>query len=526
MFLIMSAAYISQELESEFGKIPPSFLPLGNRRLFQHQIQSIPSGEKVFLSLPEKFMPDNHDLDWLNSHNVTILKIPEGLTLGASLVSTLNLAEDDHKSSLSILFGDTLLPELPVGENIISISKVEFNYHWAIVNKSNTDWLNTRGGSEELDFNNVVCGYFNFEQPKKLLIALTMAHWDFIESLNFYHKECGLNTVQEDNWLDFGHLNTYYRSKAKFTTQRAFNSLEITPHWIRKSSSNTQKIIAEANWFEQIPADLRIYLPQYLGSKIGNDGASYKLEYLHFTALNELFVFSVLPELVWRKIFDNCLSFIRQCQSYEVQEGNNFVGLKSLFYEKTISRLNQYCQSYNCQMDTVWQFNGEFNASFDDLLLCSKKFLPIEGNSSSVIHGDFCFSNILYDFRTNIVKAIDPRGIDLNEDFTIYGDTHYDVAKLSHSVLGLYDWIMAGYYNVQINQHDIQFKIDTPESIKGIQQLFLTLINDRFKLTSDSLYAMQIHLFLSMLPLHADDKKRQQALMANAFRLYQIIKEA
>lgn len=37
MFLIMSAAYITLELESEFGTIPPSFLPLGNRRLFQYE---------------------------------------------------------------------------------------------------------------------------------------------------------------------------------------------------------------------------------------------------------------------------------------------------------------------------------------------------------------------------------------------------------------------------------------------------------------------------------------------------------
>jgi hypothetical protein len=31
---------------------------------------------------------------------------------------------------------------------------------------------------------------------------------------------------------------------------------------------------------------------------------------------------------------------------------------------------------------------------------------------------------------------------------------------------------------------------------------------------------MQVHLFLSMLPLHADDPARQDALLANALRLY------
>ena len=36
---------------------------------------------------------------------------------------------------------------------------------------------------------------------------------------------------------------------------------------------------------------------------------------------------------------------------------------------------------------------------------------------------------------------------------------------------------------------------------------------------------MQIQLFLSMLPLHADDPRRQDALMANAFRLHQLMVE-
>jgi len=525
MFLIMSAAYITQELRSEFGKIPPSFLPLGNRRLFQHQVKSAPAGKKIFLSLPEGFEPDNHDLAWLQAHDISILKIPEGLSLGASLVSALNLAEYDNNVSLSILFGDTLLPELPVAENVISISQVESSYHWAIVNNDNSTWLNTCDNGDELGKHNVVCGYFNFNKPKQLVKALIMAHWDFIASLNYYHSECGLDTLEVDNWLDFGHLNTYYRSKAKFTTQRAFNNLEITPRWIRKSSHKIQKIAAEANWFEQIPASLRLFLPQYLGSKIDANSASYQLEYLHYTALNELFVFSALPELVWKKILENCLFFIEECQQHITPNNKNTVDLKSLFQEKTADRLAQYCQSIACDMDTQWSFNQHFSASFNDLLRCSEKFLPTVKNANSVVHGDFCFSNILYDFRTDNVKTIDPRGIDLNEQFTIYGDSYYDIAKLSHSILGLYDWIIAEYYDVEIIDNEIQFALDVPDTVKGIQALFLSLVGDRFQLQSNALYAMQIQLFLSMLPLHSDDEKRQQALMANAFRLYQLINE-
>ncbi len=82
------------------------------------------------------------------------------------------------------------------------------------------------------------------------------------------------------------------------------------------------------------------------------------------------------------------------------------------------------------------------------------------------MHGDFCFSNITYDFAIIRIKTIDPRGLTPNNELTIYGDTQYDIAKLSHSVLGLYDWIIAGYYHVDIANKDITKHPSTPETAR------------------------------------------------------------
>ena len=60
MFLIASGAYINQEMRPEFGSIPPVFLPLGNRRLLDFQIDLIQKTfpeEKIFLSIPDDFRP-------------------------------------------------------------------------------------------------------------------------------------------------------------------------------------------------------------------------------------------------------------------------------------------------------------------------------------------------------------------------------------------------------------------------------------------------------------------------------------
>lgn len=524
MFLIMSAAYISQELESEFGALPPSFLPLGNRRLFLHQVKSAPTNKHIYLSVPESFAPEPHDLQWLADHHVTLLYIPDGLSLGASLVSALTLADYTPEQSLSILFGDTLLPNLPTDKNIITIAPVENSYDWAVISNDNSQWLNTVTNREQLNQTHAVCGYFHFSHPQQLLKSLTMAHWDFIESLNFYHQKCGLTAIPVTDWLDFGHLNTYYRSKAKFTTQRAFNQLEINEKWITKSSTKKQKILAEALWFNHIPAQLRIFLPQFLGFQQQADCVSYQLEYLHYTALNELFVFSKLPQLVWQQILDSCFDFINSCQQHPAPENiTQGSSLTALFEQKTTQRLTEYCLNHGIDFQQQWHYNDQFSASFEQLLTLSQQHLPKTITHATVLHGDFCFSNILYDFRMGRIKTIDPRGIDLNNELTIYGDTRYDLAKLSHSILGLYDWIIAGYYDVTIQQQQISFTIDTPSHILPIQQLFIALIKEHYQLDENSLYAMQIQLFLSMLPLHADDPQRQQALMANAFRLYQLI---
>lgn len=59
---------------------------------------------------------------------------------------------------------------------------------------------------------------------------------------------------------------------------------------------------------------------------------------------------------------------------------------------------------------------------------------------------------------------------------TLYGDIRYDLAKLSHSILGLYDWIIAGYYHVEIADNAIELKIAEQSHHKETQQGFIELI--------------------------------------------------
>lgn len=525
MLLILSAAYIDLELQSEFGKLPPSMLPLGNKRLFQHQLKLFREPEKKYITFPKSYKIPPSDKIWLEHHGVDIISVDDDFTLGKSLLFAIDyIKTKSEDENIQILFGDTMVStnNLSVGSNFIAIAKADDSYNWAVLNKTENS-LEFAEEETSLFGNNIVCGYFGFDDIFLLQDCLIASNHMFIEALNKYHNIHNLAVLEVKQWLDFGHINTYYKSKAKFTTQRAFNELEITSDWVQKSSSDSLKISAEANWFESIPSEIKKYIPQYFGKTEKNKSVSYKLEYLYYTALNELYVFADLPVIVWKCILEKCLEFIHDSSVYEPQQQEYFSQLNELLVEKTNERLKIFCSDRGYDLKETWCFNGK-NISVSDILEKANKNIPLDAKPS-LMHGDLCFSNILFDFRANRIKVIDPRGLTINKDLTIYGSMLYDLAKLSHSVLGMYDWIIAGYFDAEVVGRKINFFLNENEKIKQLQEIFIEMVLTHFSVSKSNLYAMQIHLFLSMLPLHSDDPKRQDALFANAFRLYNLICE-
>src|SRR5215472_16541091 len=88
--LIASAAYINQEMAAEFGPLPPAFLPLGNARLFCLQAALLRRiADHIVLSLPQSFRLPSHDTRLLAELGVTVVRIPDGLTLADSLMVAL-----------------------------------------------------------------------------------------------------------------------------------------------------------------------------------------------------------------------------------------------------------------------------------------------------------------------------------------------------------------------------------------------------------------------------------------------------
>jgi hypothetical protein len=531
MLLITSGAYVESELASEFGRIPPAFLPVGNRRLYTYQIRQFGGlHDQVFLTLPGDFLLDEADALHLRDQGVTLFRTTPGAPLGAAVHEFLSGAR--VTGPLDILYGDTLIADpLREGSDWLAVGHTDEYYDW---HHEAPGWGKPGGAWT---------GLFSFSDAALLRDKLAAAG-DFIAAVGAYARQIGgLAHWEVARWLDFGHVHTYFDSKRIMTTQRHFNRLRVVDGVVTKSGEDAAKIMAEAIWFEQAPASIKPFLAPYICRTNGggddlNDqiGCGYQLEYLHLAALNELYVFGRLPERVWRRIFGACDAYLRTASSlaptpleFALDPALSpspalFPGLfpdyvRLTYLDKTLQRLAAYAAQAGVDLDAPWTLNGRAAPALRAIAHDAAAALLAAEPAPSFLHGDFCFSNILFDFRAGRVKTIDPRGTDALGRPSRFGDLRYDLGKLAHSVLGLYDFIVAGFYLLQAEGQDLAFRV-LSERCLPVQRLFIHTQFAGRPPAQWQCHPAMVLLFLSMLPLHADDPRRQQALMANGIRLY------
>jgi len=510
--IIASAAYINAEMAAEFGPLPPAFLPVGNTRLFRLQAELLRSmADRVVLTLPASFAPSEHDVRLLAALGIETVAIADGLPLAESLMlAAIHSLEGDE--ALTILHGDTLflgLRDFPL--DALSAHRGAHPYPWASMRDGAV--VPAADGDQEL-----VSGLFRFSRGVAFLKCLAAHKTDFLAALNAY----GLRAEEGGQWLDLGHLNTYYDSRRALTTERAFNRLSITKDAVCKTSAQIEKIEAEAAWFEAIPPALRAHVPAYLGRvEPGANRPGYSLAYEYLCPLSDLYVFGAFAPSVWRRILAACgetLTLMRGWKPAGIESG----WFAHLYAGKAVERYRRFAGEAGFDADQGWTINGR---PFPSPLALIEKMASHIGHpgeeDSGVLHGDFCFSNILFDFRRGGLKMIDPRGYAEPGRPGIYGDTRYDLGKLHHSVVGRYDFIVAGYYQLaRPAPGALEFHIADGAAQQAVEAQFREVIcqgdPERERLAA----AISVLLFFSMLPLHAENRDRQWAFLANGYRLY------
>lgn len=535
MNIILSGAYVQGDLQVEFGKLPPAFLPVGLARLFISQIEffkfHFPS-EPLYLSLPEDFNVPSHDLQTLEEFDVIILRTDSNRSLELAIVACWENQSHCQKEPLRLLHGDTLfLGKDSVTDDVVTVHTNHALYTRARVISYDLPAFETQycsPGSE------VLSGYFAFSSGQEFIETLKTTKEIAIALGEYSQNITKLAIVSRWTWLDFGHVNTYFRSKSRFTTERSFNSLVIADGVVTKSStSNREKILAEASWFARLPRRLALYLPALLSEVeelIDNNSSEYSLELLQAPTLAEIALFAIDNHVQWRDIWialRRLLSDFKKAATFYSISPSEVDGLSYLYKEKTEQRLQEMTRM-GFDLDKKRCCNGSQRAySLREMVdLCYMQIKSPDIDDVAVMHGDLCFSNIFYDTRTSRIKVIDPRGYSQSGMIGCLGDSRYDLAKLYHSVAGRYDEIIAGQYYIESNEKFVNITFMKSEDDRS------AMLNsfEEIILGSDSKLKLQVLsitvlLFITMIPLHADRRDRQEGFIANSYRLFALIED-
>ena len=246
----------------------------------------------------------------------------------------------------------------------------------------------------------------------------------------------------------------------KLNVTRNFNKVIADNNFIKKTSSNVNKINSEYHWFKQIPEEFNVFTPNVWNYEKTDDNASYKIEFIGAPTLQEKWVFGNLPDSVYYNIINQIFLFFKMTSQYNSDiQSPEFIkkNLRELYVNKTIERVKIFSNQINFNMSKYFYINNikypplsEFVKKINNKI--QSKLNNQKLNNLTLMQWDLCFSNMLTDSRSNTIKFVDPRG-GLNDNFNsnnkIIGDYRYDIAKFGHSLVGNYDYIVTGFYNLK-----------------------------------------------------------------------------
>lgn len=514
--LITSGAFLQDSLAAELGRIPACFVPLGNRRLLQRQHEEISKlADKVYISLPEDFELYYEDRQQITDLGLTIIPCDAALSIGDAIANCINTISI-YDAEIVVLYGDTVITNLNAFmSDAVSVHLPLSEYRWADLN----DLFGDRARDHA---DKTLSGLFAFASIPDLLRSIIQAKGDFLEAIRHYDELNELTLAPDGEWFDFGHVQTYFRSTSLVTTQREFNELQITAREVVKRSKNTHKIESEEAWFRDIPPSMRAFTPAYLGPRNSGGLSGYATANTYLSTLSNLAVYGELQSSTWVTIFNACADFLNECRAVR-PDTHLGINPADYFGTKTRNRLEGFAASdQGGILKNARKMENRVLPSVDEMLEVTEQVIAeIDHGPECLIHGDFCFSNIFFDFRSLSVKVIDPRGELPDGTRSIYGLQSYDVAKLLHSVIGGYDLIIAGFVRARLENDTIAMEVpirDNAHRRRIIEAFRNSVIATTY--SPRAVDAMLVHLFLSMLPLHADRPDRQIAMLGTAYQSF------
>jgi hypothetical protein len=296
--------------------------------------------------------------------------------------------------------------------------------------------------------------------------------------------------------------------------KRSFNTLSIdrVRGLIKKTSTDEKKLVKELEWYLKLPKDVQYLSPRITQWSKDPGEVNITMELYGYRALNTLWLEQETLSPVWEKVFEalsTCISDMEQYKTH-MSRGLLYSVAKDMYLYKTLDRLKQTDLS-RFQQDRIIINDQELYGlswiirNLDTVL---DQVGVYDFRTATLIHGDLCLSNILYDHENGFIRLIDPRG-----SFGIldnFGDKNYELAKLSHSIDGNYDLYINGQFFYEDDGNSIQMHALNTQPQYVLKARFQSWLHSKCT-DCYKIKMIQSLLFLSMIPLHADRPRSQKA---------------
>ncbi|MCR5249870.1 MAG: hypothetical protein K6E50_04625 [Lachnospiraceae bacterium] len=338
-------------------------------------------------------------------------------------------------------------------------------------------------------------------------------------------RECR-ERFEAEGLADIGQIGNFIQCVTGNFDSRYFNTLKGDEYTLVKSSSNKEKIRAEYQFYHLLPEDMKFWFVLPFDFRETDGGASYRMERLHMTDLAIKWVHGSMDEAEFGELMDKYFYFFscrheKKCSREEYRKTAD-----ALYVTKVKERLKalKELKEYK-KIESLLSSTGApgVDALADRYFALKEKIeKKTEYPARLVIgHGDPCFANALYNKSTRTLKFIDPRGATTEE--ALWTDPYYDVAKLSHSVCGSYDFFNNALFDIRIGE-GFEPELELPFDNRAYVKIFRQRLEESgFDYHSVRLY--EVSLFLSMLPLHMDNPLKVLGFILNAAAILEEIEK-
>lgn len=506
----------------------PALIPVNTKPLANYVLNNL----SELTNDPIYLVVDDFNLEEVQSELFSVLEKTKTTLISVqnskNVVETLiqALKKTPLTQTVTILLVTTIPFETAKNNEIFVDSNFSINTDWSVIQleSNNIKQVILPKGDANKQLGHAFTGYFNAKSSEiTKALGLMDDTSDLIYLVNLLMKGDEVYTTSKTKWVDCGHEVNYQKTKKELINSRSFNKMIVTENGqIIKKSEHVQKLKNETNYVHQLPLNIQAFYPRIIEERsISNEEYCYVMDYFSAPNIAEIMLYWNTKDEQWKTIFERFTTFFSEFKKY--QTTFSIDQFKNFYLEKTFGRIdafrNQLTSTKSIIEQKIW-VNGYACESIFTLKEYIEQKIEKLFNTANfcIMHGDFCFNNILFNPLNEEMKLIDARGSFSEDAVGIYGDLLYDLAKLAHSSIYGYDYLVNDLFTLSEKNDNYHLQFLWRENRNVLVDLTNDIISNNNYDQNDIKFVVGL-LFLSMPPLHSDSQKRQKAMYVHGLMI-------